>query len=114
MREDPVTFTELFMLYRQQFGYSFVACCIALCRHWQLRDSFREIFSDAIMCAFLAFGVSTALDYFGIESEKWGYLASLIIGYVGFKTIMKLITDRIPLINSRSADNVPTEQTKPK
>lgn len=113
MKNDPFTFSELFILYREQLGYSFVACAVALCRHWQLRDPFREVFSDALMCAFLAFGISSVLSYFGIDSKQWGYLTSIAVGYLGFKTIWQLITDRVPLINTRKADDVQTKRKEP-
>ena len=94
---------ELFAMYRRDLGYSIVACIVALVRHWQARDPFRETFTNGILVAVVAFGMRTILDYFGIESDTWGYLASVLLGYVGVGALFDVIASRIPFLKSATS-----------
>lgn len=101
---------ELFSIYRKELGYSFVACLIAVAKHWQRRDPFREIVTNGVICAAVAFGISNVLDFFNIDSGKWGYMASIFLGYVGVEVMLDLLAERIPFlksINRKGGDDVP-------
>lgn len=106
---DPIDWHELYMTYRIELGFSLIACVVAACRHWQQQHPFREICTNALLCAAVAFGANTLLELFGIDGKKWGYLASVAIGYMGLETTLAVISDRIPFIK-RKAEYVQTEQ----
>ncbi|HCR1107377.1 TPA: phage holin family protein [Klebsiella aerogenes] len=99
-------------MYRNELGFSFIACVVAACRHWQQKHPFREICTNALLCAAVAFGANNLLELFGIDGSKWGYLASVAIGYMGLETTLGVISDRIPFIK-RKGEYVPTKQHEP-
>lgn len=100
MRE-PMDLQQLFMLYRHELGYSFVACIVACAKHWQKGDGFREIVTNGVICALCAFGIETLLDAFGISGGQWGYLASVFVGYVGVQSLMEGIAGRLPFLGGK-------------
>lgn len=96
--KEPFDLQQLFVMYRHELGYSFVACCVAVARHWQQGDPFREIVTNGALCALVAFGINNVLEYFTIDSAQWGYLASVFLGYVGVEAVMSGLADRLPFI----------------
>lgn len=98
MKDEFCGLSTLFQLYRHELGYSFVACIVAIVRHWQTGDKWREIASNAVLVALVAFGVQNILDFFGIDSSQWAYLASVWIGYVGVEGLIAGIGERLPVI----------------
>lgn len=94
---DKNIFLEFFALYRHELGYSFVAALVAAARSYQQEDSFRFVITNAMIVAAIAFGMSTILEAFGINSGKWGYLASVFLGYVGHKVFITHLLDRLTI-----------------
>lgn len=92
---DKNLLVEIFTQYRTELGYSFIAAAVATARHWQKGDGFREIVTNGVIVAAIAFGMNTILAQFGIDEGKWGYLASVFLGYVGHKVFVKSFLDRI-------------------
>ncbi|WP_225760237.1 phage holin family protein [Leclercia sp. Marseille-Q4284] len=95
--KEPFDLQQLFISYRRELGYSFVACLVAMARHWQRGDPFREIATNGVFVAVAAFGMNEILSLFGINGGQWGYLASAWLGYVGVQTLITGITARLPL-----------------
>lgn len=95
---EPITLYQMFHLYRHELGFSFIAALVAVFRHWQMKHPFRDIVTSGFLCAAFAFGISTVLDYFGIEGQKWGYLASVFLGYVGVETALDAISEKLPFL----------------
>lgn len=105
---------ELFSMYRRELGYSFISCLVAVARHWQARDPFREVVTNGLLCAVVAFGISNLLEYFGIDATKWGYMGSVLLGYVGVSVLFDVVASRIPFLKSattaaRSNNDVSTK-----
>lgn len=97
MREELDSLREIFFLYRHELGYSFVACCVAMLRHWQKGDPFREIFTNGLLCAFAAFGLKEIFHFFDMPMETSGYLASVLLGYVGVEVLLNALPFKIPM-----------------
>lgn len=107
MTPEKNVLLELFATYRSEFGYSFIAAVVATARHWQKGDSFREIATNGIIVAAIAFGMNTILGQFGIDEGKWGYLASVFLGYVGHKVFVNSLLDRF---TKGGSNGVPTRK----
>ena len=108
MRE-PLDLHQLFLMYRHELGYSFVACIVAIARHWQQGDPFREIATNGVFVAVAAFGMNELLAAFGIDGGQWGYLASAWLGYVGVQALLAGLVDRLPIIGGKR-DGVSTQR----
>ncbi len=98
MSEFPTSLYQIFSVYRKELGYSLVACIVAVTRHWQARDPFREIVTNGVLVAVVAFGIQNVLELFSIDTDKWGYLASVLLGYVGVTVLFEVIAEKIPFL----------------
>lgn len=95
---EPVTLWQIFYMYRHELGFSFIAALVAVFRHWQMRHPFRDIVTSGILCASFAFGITTALEFFGLDGNKWGYLASVFLGYVGVESMLDALSEKLPFL----------------
>ncbi|MGV2814597.1 phage holin family protein [Enterobacter cancerogenus] len=84
-----------FMHYRHELGYSVIACIVAVTRHWQNGDSFRNIATNGIYVTVAAFGMNEILTLFDIDGSQWSYLASAWLGYVGVQGLLKDIRRKL-------------------
>ena len=99
MREEH-TLYELFCTYRHELGYSFIACFVAVLRHWQKGDNFRQTFTNGLLCAAAAFGMHNILTAFDIDAGRWAYEASFLLGYVGVHTVLNILEEKIPFLKA--------------
>lgn len=98
MSDTPLTLHQLFLMYRTELGYSFIAAIVAVFRHWQLRHPFRDMVTSAVICAAFAFGMKSILEFFQIDGGAWGYLASVVLGYMGVETLLDYASEKIPFL----------------
>lgn len=97
---EPLTFIQLFHLYRQQFGFGMVAGVLAALRHWHHGDSLKASMFETAVCMALAFGADRLLTVFNINSNDWGYLTSVGIGVLGWNTCKRVLAAKFPSLNS--------------
>lgn len=95
---EPTTLWQVFYAYRHELGFSFIAALVAVFRHWQMRHPFRDIVTSGILCAAFAFGITTGLEFFGLDGNKWGYLASVFLGYVGVESMLDALSEKLPFL----------------
>lgn len=107
--KEPLDLFSLFNMYRRELGYSLVACLVAVARHWQQGDPFRELATNGVFVAVAAFGMNEILTVFGIDGGQWGYLASAWLGYVGVQALLDGVTARLPL-PGRARDDLSTKR----
>ena len=90
---DEMGLLELFTLYRKELGYGFVAAVVCMARAWQKGDPFRTVITNGAIVAMVAFGMKEILNLCDINEAKWGYLASVFLGYVGVEAFLS----RLPI-----------------
>jgi hypothetical protein len=94
-----MTLIQLFEFYRRDLGYGAVAAFVCVLRSVQLKHTFRNSCVNASIVAIVAFGMANLLELFYLEPNKYGYLASVFLGYLGVDTLLGVLADRFPLVS---------------
>lgn len=104
MSDMPTSLIQLFQMYHRQLGFGVIAALLAVLRHKHNGETIGKYAFDAAVCAFLAGGIDTLLDFFSLP-QKWAYLSAVFIGVFGWRVVINLIKSKAPSIGGNNEIN---------
>lgn len=97
--------------YRRELGFGICAAIIAACVHIQRGDPRRVWITEAILAGVIGSSADLLLGLCGVTNTRAGIFLVFVVGFVGARTIVAYIMNRLGF--KFSFEKVDTDTTKP-
>lgn len=95
MMNGDITFWAMVHFYRHELGYGLCAAIVSACVHIQRGEPQRIWLTEAILAAILGSTADLLLGMFGITDTRAGIFVVILVGFVGARTIMIKVMERL-------------------
>lgn len=105
--------TDIYRMYKTDLDYPIAAAVMATLRHIQLGHESRQIWTNAIMAAMFAKGITFIINIIGdsvpqmhwIANQDAGWIVACVLGYVGIDKVIRVVERYFPSMNLRGKND---------